>query len=53
MFNVKFAHAFEKIDSPAYIVLVIFEWFLDGFADGFESGKMDNRVKMRAIENGF
>ena len=53
MFDAKFAHAFKKIDSPTYIVLVIFEWFLDGFADGLETSKVNDGVKVSVIEDVF
>ena len=51
LFNASLAHAFEKIDSTAYIVLVVFEWFLDGFADGFKPCKMYNCVNIVFAEN--
>ena len=53
MLDVKFAHVFKKIDSFADVILVIFKWFLDGFADGLETGKVNNGVKVSVIEDVF
>ena len=40
-----FLHAIQKVECAGDIVVIISEWLLDGFADGFETSKMNDGVE--------
>ena len=49
----EFLHASEQIDGAGEIVLVVEDWFFDGFGYGFEAGKMHDEVETIVFENPF
>ena len=44
-------HDIEEHQCAADVVLIVFPGFLDGFADGLQSGKMDAGVEFVLVEN--
>ncbi len=44
-------HRLEEVEGTGDVVVVVFERLFDGFGDGFEAGEVDDKIKMRMVEN--
>ena len=44
-------HRLEEVEGAGDVVVVVLERLFDGFGDGFESGEVDDEVKMGMVED--